>query len=450
NDWSSTLPVHRMSYFYPSVNGSFILSQALHLTSNQLNFVKLSGGWSEVGAAASAYQLINTYNFSPTLFGANPRLSANSVDLNPDLKPEQTTSTELGLDAGFFNNRVSLDVSLYNMNSFNQILAVDVSSSTGYQQKLINGGEINNKGLEIELGLTPIQSPKFNWNMMINYSTNHSNVVNLDPQGNLQSYILGSDGTIQVLAAVGQPYGALFGTAFERNAQGEIIVDQNGLPVTDPNNKYLGHYTPDWMGSINNNFSFHHFQLSFLIDAHFGGSIYSSTNSTGTYTGVLASTLPGRDEAHGGLLYYYPGNDNSQQAIPLPKGASGAPGGATIYDDGMIFKGIQQSGKPNDVIIPAQDYYKALSTVNEAFVYNASYIKLREVRIGYELPGRFIHFLRLQGADISLIGRNLWIISKHVPNIDPETAFNTGNDQGLEDLSLPSVRTVAFNINLKF
>jgi TonB-linked SusC/RagA family outer membrane protein len=449
NDWSSSLPPGNQSYFYPSVNGSLILSQALHLTSDRVNFIKLRGGWSQVGKATSAYQLINTYNFT-TPFGSNPQLHAGSTDLDPDLKPEQTTSVEVGAEGAFFNNRVHLDVNLYNMNSFNQILAVDVSPSTGYEQKLINGGKINNKGLEVELDIKPVQTDKFTWNMMFNYSTNHSTVVSLDKQRGLKSYVLGSDGTVQVLAAIDQPYGTLFGNAFSRDAQGKIIVDASGRPVMNANKQYLGKYTPDWTGSVNNSFSYHHFDLSFLVDAHIGGSIYSSTNSTGTYTGVLASTLPGRDAAHGGLRYYYPADDHSKQAVPLPEDATSAPGGAAVHDDGMIFQGVHKDGKQNDVIIPAQDYYKSLSNIDEAFVYNASYVKLREVKLAYQLPFSFIQAAGLQSATIALVGRNLWIISKHAPNIDPETAFNTGNGQGLEDLSLPTVRSFGININVKF
>ncbi len=449
NDWSSSLPIENQSYFYPSVNGSFVLSEALHITNNKINFIKLRGGWSEVGKATSAYQLINTYSFS-TPFGLNPQLHAGPTDYDPHLKPEETTSVEAGLEAGFFDNRVHLDLSFYNMNSFNQILAVDVTPSTGYQQKLINGGKINNKGLEVELDLVPVKTENFTWNALINYSANRSKVVRLDKEARLKSYILGSYGTIQVLAAIDQPYGSLFGTAFERNDKGQIVIDQSGRPVTNPNKQYLGKYTPDWLGSINNSFNWHHFNLSFLVDASIGGSIYSSTNSTGVYTGVLASTLPGRDAAHGGLLYYYPGNDKNQSAIALPEDATTAPGGATVHEDGMIFKGVNEKGDKNNIIIPAQDYYKTLSDIDEAFVYNASYVKLREVRLGYELPFSFIQSIGLQSATISLVGRNLWIISKQAPNIDPETAFNTGNGQGLEALTLPTVRSFGININLKF
>ncbi len=448
NDWSSSLPEDHQSYFYPSINGSFVLSEALNITGNTISFIKLRGGWSEVGKATSAYQLINTYGFT-TPFDGNPQLNANATYYNPNLKPEQTRSTEIGVEGAFFHNRIHVDLSLYNMNSYNQILAVDVTPTTGYQHKLINGGKINNKGLEVELDLTPIQTKEFTWDMMLNYSTNHSEVINLDKSGRLNSYVLGEEGTVQVLAAIDQPYGTLFGTAFERNEDGEILVDESGRAMIDPNKQYLGKYTPDWLGSVNNSFSWKDFNLSFLVDAHIGGSLFSVTNRYGEYTGVLASTLTGRDAAHGGLLYYYPNDDNSQTAIGIEK-ASDAPSGVTVHDDGMIFDGINPKGKKNEVIITAQDYYKTKRHADEAYVYDASYVKLREVKFSYNLPLQFIHHIGLQSASISLVGRNLWIISKHTPNIDPENAFGTGNDQGLEHFAIPSVRSFGVNLNLKF
>ena len=449
NDWSSSLPVANLSYFYPSVNGSLILSEALHMSSDPISFIKLRGGWSKVGQATSAYQLINTYGFS-TPFGDHPQLHAGDTDYDPDLKPEETTAVEAGLELGFFDNRLHLDVSWYNMNSFNQILAVDVSPATGYQQKLINGGKINNKGVEVAADFKAIAQGDFQWDVLLNYATNKSRVVRLDKAAKLGSYVLGTQGTVQVLAAVDQPYGTLFGTAFLRNDKGQVIVDEGGRPVVDPDKQYLGSFAPDWLGSINNQFTYKQFQLSFLVDARIGGSIYSSTNSTGTYTGVLASTLPGRDAAHGGLRYYYPGDDNTNQAVALPEGSSTAPGGAQVHEDGMIFKGVQADGKENTVIVPAQAYYKSLSDVDEAFTYDAIFVKLREVKLGYRLPEAWIQSIGLQSATVSLVGRNLWIISKNAPNIDPETAFNTGNGQGLEHLTLPTVRSFGVNINLQF
>jgi hypothetical protein len=266
----------------------------------------------------------------------------------------------------------------------------------------------------------------------------------------LQSYVLGADRTVQVLAAVGQPYGTLFGNAYLRNASGEIIVNADGTPAINPTKQYLGKFTPDWLGGINNSFTYKGISLSFLVDARIGGSIYSNTNRTGTYTGTLASTMPGRDAAHGGLAYYYPGNNTSATAVQLSNGATAAPGGETVYHDGNIFPGVTQDGKPNTTILPAQQYYKGFTNVDEQFVYDASFVKLREVKLSYSLPSYWIKKIGFQSATVSLVGRNLWIIYKKIPNIDPETAFNTGNAQGLEDLTLPTVRNIGFNINLKF
>ncbi|MGZ3766734.1 MAG: TonB-dependent receptor domain-containing protein, partial [Mucilaginibacter sp.] len=445
NDWSSTLPAANLSYFYPSVNGSLVLSEALDIKSDVLTYAKLRGGWSKVGKATTPYQLLNAYTFTAP-FGSNPQQSSPAIDLNDHLKPETTTSAEAGFELGFFQDRVHVDFSAYNTNSVNQILTVDVSPATGFSQKVINGGRINNKGIEVQLGLTAIKSNGFTWNINSNYSLNRSKVASLDAEGRLQSIVLGSDRTVQILAALGQPYGTIYGNAYQRNSLGQIVIGANGTPVINPTKQYLGKYTPDWLGSINNSFSYKGFNLSFLVDGHFGGSIYSNTNRTGTYTGVLASTLPGRGAQNGGLSYYYPGNNTSAPAIQ----ASTAPAGETIYHDGMIFNGVTAGGAKNTVILPAQSYYKGFTNVDEAFVYNATYIKLREVKIGYSLPSAWIKGAGLQSATISLIGRNLWIIHKNVPNIDPETAFNTGNGQGLEDLTLPTVRNIGFNINLKF
>jgi TonB-linked SusC/RagA family outer membrane protein len=428
NDWSSTLPKASLSYFYPSVNGSLVLSEALDIKSDFLSYAKLRGGWSKVGKDTDPYNLLNTYAFTAP-FGTNPQQSANSIDLNPSLKPEITTSAEAGFELGFYNDRIRLDASVYNTNSKNQIISVDVSPTTGYTKKLINGGTINNKGLEVQLGLTPVKLKDFSWDINVNYSRNKSKVVSLDKENRLQSYILGSDGTVQVLAAVGQPYGAIYGNAFQRDANGQVIIAADGTPVIDPTQKYLGKFTPNWLGSINNSFTYKGINLSVLVDAHIGGSIYSGTNSTGTYTGVLASTLPGRGAANGGLSYT---------------------DGQTTFHDGIIFNGVKADGSKNTTVLSAQAYYKALTNADEPFVYSASYIKLREVKLGYTIPQKWAKSIGFQGASFAVVGRNLWIIHKNAPNIDPETAFNTGNGQGLEDLTLPTVRNIGFNVNLKF
>ncbi|MGJ7031065.1 SusC/RagA family TonB-linked outer membrane protein [Niabella hirudinis] len=445
NDWSSTLPEQNLSYFYPSVNASLVLTEALDIKSHALNYLKLRGGWSKVGSSADPYQLINIFNFNAP-FLSSPELVTSGVDLNPNLKSESTSSTEAGLEAAFFNNRVRLDLSVYNTNSVDQILKVDVTAATGYNQKLMNAGKINNKGIEVQLGIIPVKKQDFQWNIDLNYGANRSRVLILDYEKRLQNYVLGSYRSVQVLASVGKPYGTLFGNAYLRDAQGHIVVNNSGIPLADPNKKVLGKFTPDWVGGISNSLSYKNVSLSFLVDASIGGSLFAGTNSTGSYTGVLALTLPGRDAEHGGLSYYYPDNKKTNGI----KAGSSGPNGETVYDDGMIFNGVTADGQKNTAIIPASQYYKAARSIEEEYVYDASYVKLREVKLGYNLPAQWIHKIGFQGASFSVVGRNLWIIHKNVPNIDPEVAFNTGNAQGLEDLTLPTVRNIGFNLNLKF
>ncbi len=446
NDWSSTLPAQNRSYFYPSFNASFIPTEAFDIRSEVLSYAKIRAGWSKVGKDADPYQLRNIFIFNAP-FGSNPQLSSSGIDLNENLKPETTTSEELGIELGLFKNRAHIDFSVYNTNSYNQILSMDVSPTTGYRQKLLNAGKINNKGIEVQLGVTPVKG-NFTWDIDVNYARNRSKVLELDEEGRLESYVIGTGGA-QVIASVGQPYGTLFGNAFLRNDNGQIIVNANGIPSTDPTKRVLGKFTPDWIGGITNSFSYKGISLGVLIDASFGGSLYNGTFATGTYTGVLSTTLPGRGAENGGLFYYYPGNVKANGTVKLANGAT-APNGEVVYDDGVIFDGVTADDKPNAKILPAQQYYKSFRTINEANVFDASFVKLREIKLGYNLPKAWISSLKLVSATISAVGRNLWIIHKNTPHIDPETAFNTGNAQGLESLSLPTVRSYGFNLTLKF
>ncbi|MCV9927498.1 SusC/RagA family TonB-linked outer membrane protein [Flavobacterium sp. LS1R49] len=443
NDWSSTLPSSNRSYFYPSFNGSFVLTDALNLKSNTLDFLKLRGGWSEVGNDADPYQLATVYNFQ-TAFDGNPIQTSSRKKLNENLKPETTRSTELGLEASFWKNRLHLDVAYYNTNSFDQILEIKTTTSSGYDTQLINAGKINNRGIEIQLDGTPIQTKDFKWNVGVNYSKNVSKVAILDYDKQIQNYTIGTSGGVDVLASVGQAYGALYGTAYERDASGNIVVGANGLPKADPQKRVLGHYTPDYLAGVTNTLTYKNLEFSFLVDASVGGELFSGTNRTGNYTGVLAQTLPGRDAANGGLNYYYAGTTKTLL------GGGTAPNGATVYDDGMIFNGVYANGTPNTQVISAQEYYKASYNISEAYIYSSTFVKLREVKLAYNFDKAFAKRLGLVGASITAVGRNLLFIYKDAPNIDPETAFNTGNAQGLESLSLPTTRSFSLNVNLKF
>ncbi|MDR3367264.1 MAG: SusC/RagA family TonB-linked outer membrane protein [Prevotellaceae bacterium] len=428
NDWSSTLPRNNRSYFYPSATASLVVSEVLGLQNENLNFIKLRGGWAEVGNDATPYQLATTYNIQPA-FNGNPIQTSSKQKNNPDIRPERTQSTELGLELGLFNNRAQIDVALYNTNSIDQILNVQTSSASGYEYQLINAGKINNKGLEVQLNAVPVKIKDFSWSLGLNYATNLSEVVELDENGLLEKYVIGTLGT-QVVAAVGERYGALYGTAYKRDAANNIVVGDNGIPRTDPNNKVLGHYTPDWTGGFTSNFAYKNFDLSVLIDASIGGSLFSGSAQTGYYAGVYKATLPGRGAEFGGVTW--------------------TDGNGQVRDDGIIFQGVKEDGTPNTVILSAEDYYHALYEIDEVWVYDASYIKLREVKLGYSFNGNLIKKVGLEGLTLSLVARNLAFLYRTTKDIDPEAAFNTSNVQGVETLTLPTTRSLGFNINLKF
>ena len=458
NDWSSTLPVDNNSYFYPSVTASVLLSEAFGWRSKAVNYLKIRGGWSQVGADANPYQLATVFT-SETAFNGNPLQSSSTIGMNPNLKPENTSSIEAGFEAAFWDNRLYLDFTYYKTDSRNQILKLATTAASGYTSQVRNAGHIRNRGYEIQLGAVPIQTSKgFRWNLDLNYGANSSKVVKLDDEGLITSYQLYSSG-IQILASVGEAYGTLFGTSYVRDANGNVVVDANGLPKISTTNKTLGKFTPDWTGGISNTFSYRSLSLSFLIDASVGGSIFSNTNKTGKYTGVLANTLSGRDAEHGGLWYYTAAMGNNVRLPESPSYSVSSDGlyyaqvngqSTRVYQDGIMVEGVTESGSKNEEVVSAEKYYHRIYSIAEANVYDASYVKLREVALSYRLPRLWTQKLHLQEASVTLTGRNLWTIYKSVPNIDPESALTTGNAQGVEAYSLPTTRSFGVNLSVKF
>lgn len=458
NDWSSTLPVDNNSYFYPSVTASVLLSEAFGWRSKAVNYLKIRGGWSQVGADANPYQLATVFT-SETAFNGNPLQSSSTIGMNPNLKPEKTSSIEAGFEAAFWDNRLCLDFTYYKTDSRNQILKLATTAASGYTSQVRNAGHIRNRGYEIQLGAVPIQTSKgFRWNLDLNYGANSSKVVKLDDEGLITSYRLYSSG-IQILASVGEAYGTLFGTSYVRDANGNVVVDANGLPKISTTNKTLGKFTPDWTGGISNTFSYRSLSLSFLIDASVGGSIFSNTNKTGKYTGVLANTLSGRDAEHGGLWYYTAAMGNNVRLPESPSYSVSSDGlyyaqvngqSTRVYQDGIMVEGVTESGSKNEEVVSAEKYYHRIYSIAEANVYDASYVKLREVALSYRLPRLWTQKLHLQEASVTLTGRNLWTIYKSVPNIDPESALTTGNAQGVEAYSLPTTRSFGVNLSVKF
>lgn len=420
NDWSSTLPAANRSFFYGAIDGSVVLTDAFGIKDSFLSFAKVRAGYATSGNDTGPYSLNDIFT-GGTAYGTSPVQTVYNLSYNPNLRPEKTKSTEVGVEVRFLNNRIGLEVTGYSTVSSDQILTVLTSGSTGYSSKLLNAGELTNKGIEAVLSVSPLASTSpFQWNLSANFAANRNRVTKFDDAGQIQNYVIGSSGFgVNVEARVGEQYGALFGSAFQRvqdgQYKGQIIYGSDGTPLADPTLRVLGHYTPDWVGGITNQFSYKGVNMSFTIDTRQGGQLQSETNLWGIYSGALTSTLPGRE-------------------------------------DGIIGVGVQQNAdgsfRPNDVRAEAETYYGGVAyNARESTVYSASYVKLREVRIGYQLPKTLLQGTFVKGVGVSLVGRNLWLISSHAPGIDPETSFNNGNVQGLESTQIPSVRSYGFNVN---
>ncbi len=417
NDWASTLPTDNNSYFYPSVSLSGVISDMLSVKPAWLSLAKARVSWAKVGSDTGPYNLNPTLSFGDG-WNAGTKLLNQFVPNalpNGELTPQFTNSLELGLNLAFYQNRINFDFTYYSGKTTDQIIPIPISGATGYLTKYINAGEIDNHGIEISLGLVPVKTESgFEWNIDLNYAKNTNEVVSL-AEG-IEQYQLGTYWSMQVLAIPGQPMGSLFGYDFARDPNGNII-NENGVPVQG-DLKVLGNYTPDWIGGMNNSFRYKGLEFSFLLDYHKGGDLYSMTNSWGRYAGVLAETLIGRE---GGVV---------------------GPG-VKLADDGVTYV-------PNDVVVTAEEYnHTAYSnTMQYASVFDASYLKLRELKLGYTFSK--VGNLPIKDLSISLIGRNLALLYSVVPHIDPETSFSNSNVQGLEFGQLPSARSMGFSIGLKF
>ena len=416
NDWSSTLPKGNNSYFYPSASGSFVFTDAfpkLRL-GKLLSYGKLRASWAQVGEDADPYQLNVTYT-PGTPFGSVPRFSVPDGLPAEDLKPERTNSWETGPEFRMLDNRVTLDATYYHTLTQNQIIPAQITPTIGYTSATVNAGSIRNTGEEVTMNVTPIRGNKFQWDMTMNYGRNRSEVTSLYP--GLQTVVLGTYWGLSVEARLDQPYGTLYGNPYKRDSVGRLVT-LNGLPQTDPTQVVLGHYTPDWIGGLQNNFHWGNFDFSFLFDTKQGGQIFSTTKMFGEESGVLKSTLVGREN-----------------------GETLAEGG------GLIVAGVNADGTPNTTKVTSQAYFNALFQNHEANIVSASFIKLREAKLMYALPPRFARRFNVSAMNVALVGRNLWMHA-NAPDIDPESAFDNSNVQGIEFVDFPTARSVGFMINV--
>ena len=423
NDWSSTLPEDENAFFYPSVSGSFVFTDAFEMPS-WFSFGKVRASWAEVGSDTDPYQLSLTYNIL-NFTHQGQSAAAISKDEIPlaTLKPTSTTEFEVGFNIRFLEDRLSLDASYYDRQTTDQILSTTVSNTTGYGSRVINAGRLDNTGIELLLTVIPVQSENVLWETSINYSRNKSEVVAL--AGEQQSLLLAQSRTqnASVTATVGEEYGTIRGFKYKRDGRGNI-VHENGLPVRADEQTVLGRGTPDWSAGWSNTVSYKSLSLNALIGVSWGGQLYSGTNSYAYGAGLHENTLVGRAQC--------------DQA-------------GTPYSPCYVADGVDIDGGPNETAVLPSAYYSYIgNNISEEFVYDANYIKLRQLQLSYQLPQSLVAELPVRSATISAIGRNLFYLYDSVPNVDPEAAINRGNAQGLELASVPAARSYGFSINLGF
>jgi len=420
NDWSSTLEAGNNSYFYPSVSTSFVFSELIG-SSDIISFGKIRGGVATVGNDTDPY---NTRNFliNRGPFGQLPGFGVSNTLNNFDLVSERITTWEAGLDMRFLNDRIGVDFTYYDIKSKDLIIPVGISSTSGYSSTYLNAGLLTNKGVELRVYATPVRGDNFTWNTSVNFARNRNEVVEL--VDGVERLPLDGSWNITFIAEKGQPYGTLNGAGYARNDDGSILIDEKGVPVRETNLDFGSAY-PDFTGGFLNEFNIHGFNISTLIDFRKGGSIYSVSNLFGNYSGVLETTVGTNDKGN-------------------PIRDAVADGG------GILVEGVKADGSANDEYINVRSYYETLYGYPEAFIYDASFIKLREISIGRALPSEWFANNFISNATVSLTGRNLAILHKNAPNIDPEAALSNGNVQGFENGQNPSVRSFGVNLNVGF
>lgn len=416
NDWASVLSAENNSFLYSSATLSAIVSDLFKIKSDAISYLKLRGGLSKVGRLGEIgpYNIITTYSLNNNGWGN--QATNNNTQFNPNAKPENVISSEIGFDLYAFKNRVKLSATYYQQESKDLLIGADVDPATTFENSFGNFANMKNKGFEVQLGLNVIKKENLFFDVDINFATNRNEVTSL---GGLDSYELGGQWGLTLQAQPGQPFGLLVGRGFERNPNGDIIYE-NGLPVVDNTQRVLGDINPDWTGGVNLNFGYKNFTLSTLVDAKMGGEIHSMSYAWGRYAGVLEESLYGRET-------------------------------------GLIGAGVMADGNggwiTNNVVTEAKRFNQAVygNNVEESSIFDASYVKLREIRLGYNLPKSWLKSSSIENIKLSIVARNLAILYKKAPHIDPESGFSSSNnEQGQEFGQLPSARNVGFNLNVQF
>ena len=425
NDWFSTLSLAGKNApnndLYTSATLSLVLSDALDL--GDISFLKLRAGYSQVaGGADSPYRLNLTYGIvgQGHLGASLGQINGGQIP-NTEITPFEKNETEFGFDIRMLDNRLSLDATYYDNETVGDIVGVSASATSGYGSALANLGEINNKGVELLLKYKPIVTDDFAMEVSLNYTNNESKVVATNDTGGNISLDEPRDRNLRVTHIVGEKYGALFGTSFQRDSQGRIVHETSRgypVPVIVNNRKILGFGVPPQQIGIGASFRYKSFNAGFLIEGKSGGQIYSGTNNRLIGYGLHKMTVPA----------------GGREAGMVPDG---------VLEDGSVITTSLDYAQQ-------QAYWGRYNDAAEAGIRDSDYMRLRQLNIGYTIPSSVLEGTFIQSASVSLIGKNLFFLSNDVENVDPESAYNSNNSQGLEFSGMPVPRTIGFNVNLKF
>ncbi|PGH40460.1 MAG: SusC/RagA family protein, partial [Candidatus Nephrothrix sp. EaCA] len=415
-DWFSTLSPSNNHIFYPSFGTSFVLSDAFSLP-RAISVARIRASWAQVGGGGpDPYAINHSYRGVPSASSVPLQNVTSAAVTNSELRPFTSTTAEVGLNVQLLDNRLGLDLALYDRKTTDDIVNVPISSASGYNSAILNSGQLSNKGIEALLTGTPIKTANFSWDVSYNFAYNRSLVLKL--ADGISTVSLGSGGNAYIKNNVNQTYGAIYGYRKLRDANGNIVFDtKSGLPMQTDINQELGKGVPPVITGLTNEFRYKNFSLSVMIDGKFGNNIFSVTEAYATRLGLLKSTLAGRE-------------------------------------NGLTLTGVTPAGDSYTHTIPVSNlragYYNSLNRYTELFIHDAGFVKLRQMIFTFRLPLEKLKFLKLQHASISLTGRNLLILYKNTVNFDPEQAITNGPAQGIESFGLPRTRSYGVHLMLKF
>jgi hypothetical protein len=434
NDWSSTI---RDPFFYPSASMSWILTESFSGLKSIFSFLKLRGGWAEIGSATSAYRNRAYYFAEGSSFKGVSQMYKSYQYPNPGLKPESIRTWETGLDAGFFNDRLHIDLAYYYKTTKDQIMSVPTSNVTGFSSMLLNAGEIETKGIEIQLRGEILRNSKgLNWSSTLNYSRDRSMIIELAPDfPQLEVYQLGWTWGIPTQAIKGKQWGTLVGARYARlvpeDPSSPIKVTQRGL-IAQESTKPIGQISPDFLAGWRNDFSYRNLSFGFFLDMRIGGDIWSQSMNHGYVAGTAAVTVE---------------NGIRERAIVA--------GRDMMTDEKFVMQDANGNWAPNTIETDAQTWFES-GSVDEMYVFDGSFLKLREAYLSYTLPKTVLNRTKyFSKATVSLIGSNLallWVHDTNTLRLDPETGGVSSDTRGIgfEQASVPVSRSFGIKLSLTF